>query len=295
MNREVSLPDQRDEASWVEWAGKSPMSAPELVVRRFELRSRGDRVSGRLLLPRQRHAPCPLILLQHGLGGSSDAPYLDTAGVPWVRRGVALACMDLPLHGARSEQKLADQIAAGAGGPPQGEPLGVDFARQALLDLASTLDAVSALEDIDEKRVAFAGFSLGAMLGAAFCALDPRPCAAALALCGAGMLPEAADPIRFVARISPRPLLMVNARSDEVISRAASEALYAAAEQPKRRLWFEGSHQTLPAAAMKAMWTFLAEALGVQSSSLTPGRREANLSGARGGIVECLGSEPPNL
>lgn len=267
MRREIGLPQQRGKASWVEWAGTPPASAPELVVRHFEISSRGDRVSGRLLLPGQRPGACPLILLQHGLGGSSDVLYLDAAGLPWVRRGVALACMDLPLHGARAEKKLAEKIGAGPQGSPRDTPLGVDFAQQALLDLACTLDALSELKEIDAARVAFAGFSLGAMLGAIFCALDPRPRAAALALCGAGMLPEAADPLHFVAQIAPRPLLMVNARGDEVISRSASETLYAAARDPKRQLWFDGSHQNLPGAAMKAMWAFLAEALEVLPAS----------------------------
>ena len=266
MQREISLPDRLGPVSWVQWTGAPPPSAPELRVQRFEISSRGDRVSGRLLLPDPPRTPCPLILLQHGLGGSSDAPYLDAAGLPWVRRGVGLACIDLPLHGARADQKLVNEIATGAVGPSRASPLGVDFVRQALLDLACTLDALSALEEIDAGRVAFAGFSLGAMLGAVFCALDPRPRAAALALCGAGMLPEAADPLHFVARIAPRPLLMVNAHSDEVIPRSASQALYAAARVPKRQLWFEGSHQTLPGAAMKAMWSFLAEALEVRAA-----------------------------
>jgi len=175
--------------------------------------------------------------------------------------------MDLPLHGARADPKLAIQVATVAGTPPQAGPLGIDFVRQALSDLACTLDALSEQRSIDAARITFAGFSLGAMLGTIFCALDPRPRAAALALCGAGMLPGPADPLHFVARIGPRPLLMVNARSDEVIPRSATEQLYAAAQEPKQQLWFEGSHQALPGAAMKAMWSFLAKALQIQPAT----------------------------
>ena len=131
MPPEVSLPDRREATSWVQWPGTPPPGAPELCVQRFEISSRGDRISGRLLLPDAQPGPCPLILLQHGLGGSSDAPYLDAAGVPWVRRGAALACMDLPLHGARADPKLAIQVATVAGTPPQAGPLGIDFVRQA--------------------------------------------------------------------------------------------------------------------------------------------------------------------
>jgi hypothetical protein len=49
----------------------------------------------------------------------------------------------------------------------------------------------------------------------------------------------------------------VNATRDQHIPRDASEALFAAAGEPKRIEWFEGTHGQLPGVALKAMWQFL--------------------------------------
>jgi len=49
-------------------------------------------------------------------------------------------------------------------------------------------------------------------------------------------------PERWVARIAPRPFMMVNATEDERLPRPAIEALYAAAAQPKQIVWLPGKH-----------------------------------------------------
>jgi dienelactone hydrolase len=227
---------------------------------RFEFSSRGDRVPGRVILPPEGGARPPLILLQHGAGGSKESEYLDVAAAPWVARGAALATIDFPLHGERANPKLARFLASGARAPGD-DALRVEFARQAVGDLRRALDALEALDVLDAARVAYAGFSLGALVGALFCALDPRPRAAALALGGGGFGPPAIDPARFVVRIAPRPVLFVNARDDETVPRAVAEALHAAAGEPKQVAWFDGGHRTLPGVALKAMWQFLARQL----------------------------------
>jgi dienelactone hydrolase len=243
-----------------------PESYPELRAERFEYSSRGDRVRGRLLLPPGGGRPHPLVLLQHGAGGSADSTYLDGTGGPWARRGLAVASIDFPLHGARADQKLAERLgslieATRNGDPPDG--LLVEFARQAVIDLERALDALSGFDEIDEERLAFAGFSLGAMLGAAFCALDPRPRAAVFALGGGGFGTRALDPTSYVGRIAPRPVLFVNASGDATVPRDAAEAFFAGANEPKQQLWFDASHDALPGVALKAMWQFLAEHLQI--------------------------------
>lgn len=50
------------------------------------------------------------------------------------------------------------------------------------------------------------------------------------------------DPVRWVPRISPRPFVMVNASGDERLPRAAIEALYASAREPKELIWMTGLH-----------------------------------------------------
>lgn len=50
------------------------------------------------------------------------------------------------------------------------------------------------------------------------------------------------EPGRHVARIAPRPLLLVNGNRDEFVSVHAAEALWAAAGEPKHRIWLDSRH-----------------------------------------------------
>lgn len=233
---------------------------PEARGQRLEFTSRGDRVPARLLLPPSGSGPFPVVLLQHGAGGSKEAEYLDVACAPWLRAGAAIASIDFPLHGERAESKLGELLRAPGGGR---QDLVVGFVRQAVHDLKRSVDVVERLPALDADRLAYAGFSLGTMLGAVFCAHDPRPRSAALAIGGGGFGPPEVDPTRHVGRIAPRPVLFVNTLGDRTFSRAAAEALHAAANEPKQVAWFEGTHTELPGVALKSMWTFLAASLGL--------------------------------
>jgi len=249
-------------------AAPAPDHAPSLRARRFEYSSRGDRVPGLLLLPSDGSGPFPLVLLQHGAGGSKHAPYLDAARLPWVQRGVAVASIDFPLHGERASAKLSEQLlgvtaASVRAAHADTMALWSEFSRQSVADLRRALDALAALPELDAGRVAYAGFSLGAILGALYCPTDARLRAAALALGGAGIGPPDFDPAARIGDFAPRPLLFVNATRDERIPRAAAEALHAAARDPKEIAWFECGHNDLPGAGLKRMWSFLANHLGV--------------------------------
>lgn len=238
------------------------------IARRFEYTSRGDRVPGVLLLPERAPGPLPLVLLQHGAGGSKDSEYLDPIRRPWARRGVAVASIDFPLHGERVSAKLSEQLLATFAAPasqrsPNALALCEEFARQAATDLARALDALCERPEIDASRLAYAAFSMGAMLGSLFIPYEPRVRAAALAVGGAGIGPESIDPAAHIGGFAPRPLLFVNTTRDEHIPRAAAEALHAAAREPKQVLWFDAGHSDLPGRALEAMWSFLAESLAI--------------------------------
>ncbi len=237
---------------------------PDLRRQVFEYSSRGDRVPGRLLLPPGAEGPFPLVLLQHGAGGSKEAPYLTAAAGPWVRAGAAVASIDFPLHGERASDKLGADLLRGPRGPAAANPtVRLGLVQQAVSDLRRALDALEDHPQVDPRRVAYAGFSMGAILGALFCGTDERPRAAALALGGGGFGPPEADPLQVIGRFAPRPLLFVNAERDEVIPRSAAEALHAAAGEPKEIVWFDTTHAGLRGVALKAMWSFLRPQLGL--------------------------------
>jgi fermentation-respiration switch protein FrsA (DUF1100 family) len=249
----------------------APQRDPDLRQLCFEYTSRGDRVPGRVLLPPAGKGPFPLVVLQHGARGSKEAPYMLPVGGPWARAGAAVLSIDFPLHGERASAKMGALLRGALGlevdAGESGRRVLAEFFQQAVIDLRRALDAAQDLPMLDTGRVAYAGLSLGSMVGATFCALDSRPCAVALALGGGGFDDSGLDPIAQVGRISPRPLLFVNARNDETVPRARAEALHAAAGEPKQVLWFDAGHGDLPGQALKAIWTFLRRHLGLATSA----------------------------
>jgi dienelactone hydrolase len=254
-------PDPYEPISLFRREAESPAGWTAVQQMDFELSSSGDRVPGRLLLPADRRPPLPLILAQHGAGGAKDADYMDTACLPWVRGGAAVASIDFPLHGDRASAKLSERILrlfeVRSDLSSFDAELWIGFVRQGVIDLRRTLAALAGLPEIDAGRIAYAGFSLGTIVGAPFCAEEPRVKAAVLAIGGGGVGPVASDPVGHIPRFAPRPVLFVNAARDETIPRESAEALHQAARSPKEVLWFDCTHSELPGAALKAMWRFL--------------------------------------
>lgn len=243
-------------------------SAPEMRggLREFRLEytSRGDRVPARLLLPAQPPSPGErriLILSPRGAGSAACRARLDQACSAWVRDGAALLHVDLPLHGERSSAKLSERVAAGLqpgdGATALARSLWLDFVRQAVADLRRGLDAAATHPEVDGRRSAFAGFGLGAWVGALLCALEPRISTAALAGGGAGLGPPEVDPAAFAGAIAPRPVLFANALRDEPQPRESAEALHDAAGDPKEVRWLDCSREDLPNAAGELMGAFL--------------------------------------
>ena len=215
MDRDLHLAGDREPLElWMRpaaIAARAPLRPHEI-----EFSSRGDRVTGLLILPAPAAKPAPLGVAQHALG-SSATELVGLLGTGWVEAGAALAALDFPLHGARSDQKLLRMLHEGAPGPHR-RALAGEFAQQALVDLQRALDALEAQPAIDATRIGFVGFGLGAQIGSALCALDPRPAAAALAPRGSATLASGPDPEAYRARIAPRPLLFV----EEPPARAAA-------------------------------------------------------------------------
>ena len=242
------------------WAG--------LRADRFEIVSRGDFVAGILYRPpAPSTAAAPLVILQHGLGGSKESPYLECAA-RWVREGFAVASIDLPLHGARSSPKLSARLVAGMERigrdeelDPETAALVEEFARQSTSDLVRTIDALASLDEIDAERIGFVGFSLGSMVGTYLLAHDTRPSVAVFALAGGGHGPADLDPARYIARAGERPMLFVSAKGDERVSNESSRALFEAAVGPKEFIEVAGDHGSLPGEALAKIQSFLKQGL----------------------------------
>lgn len=133
------------------------------------------------------------------------------------------------------------------------------------------LDYLMKRPDVDTTRVEALGVSLGAPFMCIAGALDPRfsrvwalhgsggsytpleanmkrtihfgPLrAVAAAISNVIIAGPRLDPIRWAPRIAPRPFIMVNAKDDERLPRAAVDALFASAREPKELVWMSGQH-----------------------------------------------------
>jgi dienelactone hydrolase len=273
MSRPSPLdPDPGEPLALQTHARAAPGAYADLPCFAIEYSSRGDRVPGQIVLPDLpgASAPHPVVLLAHGLTSSRNGDGMDAVAARWVREGAAVAAIDFALHGERTSPKTSERLfesapAALANGfdDRASEILWQEFARQSVLDLRRLVDVLEAFDGVDAKRLVYVGFSLGGILGAALCGVDPRPRGAALAIAGAGAPGGPLDPTAHVGNIAPRPLLFVNASRDETIARPHTERLYEAAGEPKQIEWFDAGHRDLPGAAMKRIWSFARPLLGL--------------------------------
>ncbi len=212
----------------------------------------------------RRPAPAPgdtarrilfLLLGGHERGRGAAALIDDT-------RGTIVASFDYPFDG--------DHRAKGPAVVAQ-----VPSIRRALYDsppaVTLALDYLLGRRDVNSARVELVGASFGASFATIAAARDPRVTrlwiahggGKPLAMINAGLKREipfaplrwpvaglatllASGPRfaaeRWVGRVSPRPVVMLNALEDERIPRASVEALWNAARKPKSQVWLPGPH-----------------------------------------------------
>ncbi|MEW6511700.1 MAG: hypothetical protein AB1428_12165 [Bacteroidota bacterium] len=144
--------------------------------------------------------------------------------------------------------------------------------RQALLDMVPAAmlvtDYLWTRADVDTTKIVLLGYSFGAPFVPCIIANDRRAAVAAIVYGGgdlrsmiqhnvaryegpaaswfvgalSGLLLGPMEPMRFIGRISPTPLIMINGTEDEQIPRRNVELLYHAAGEPKRIRWLESRH-----------------------------------------------------
>jgi fermentation-respiration switch protein FrsA (DUF1100 family) len=222
------------------------------------LESNDDRLPGVLLLPAAQPAPAALLL--HGFMLDKER-MADHVGTELLARGIASLAIDLPLHGERLGAISALSIHTPFEAVRQW--------RAALDQSALALRYLSQRADLDSRRLSLVGYSLGAFLGLKVATREPS--VRAVLLAAAGDLPDyipfatiarsMADPLRLVARLGGRPLLMVHGRRDHTITPAQAERLFQAAREPKEIRWWDSGH-VLPPAAIADAAAWLAAQMG---------------------------------
>ena len=174
----------------------------------------------------------------------------------------------------------------------------------AILDMIPSvmlaLDYLERRGDVDMSKVVMMGYSFGAPFVPIIMVNDARPAVAAIVYGGgdmeslirhnvgryegpfvanmvgmlSGVLLRPLEPLRYVGKISPRPVLMINGADDEQVPRANAEILYESAGQPKKIVWLESKHVNPRniALTMTIIQTLRGElmALGILKSGLPP-------------------------
>lgn len=114
-------------------------------------------------------------------------------------------------------------------------------------DIGRTIDYLETRSDFDASRIAYYGFSGGALFAPVFTAVEPR--LAVSVLIGGGLIPArlhpAIDPVHFAPR-SRTPTLMINGREDFLVPHEISQRpffdMLGAPDKMKRHARLAGGH-----------------------------------------------------
>jgi len=215
---------------------------------------RGFTVNCGILVPRGEPRRFPAIIL---LGGKATGKYaIDYAlEIP----DVILIAVDYPYE-PRDSYTIPQFVRD------------IPAIRTALIDMMPSVmlvtDYLWQRADVDTTLVVLLGYSFGAPFVPCLMANDHRPAVAAIVYGGGdlrsliahnvnryegkalsdfvgilgGILLHPVEPLRYVDRISPAPLVMINGANDEQIPRKNTELLFRAAREPKKQIWLESKH-----------------------------------------------------
>lgn len=244
------------------WDPKNP--PPAGAVRTYALTFAGGggaTVPADLSLPGNAPGKRPAILLLHGLGGNRKQ--LALLATLLNGKGYVTLAIDAAGHGDRPKigGKALDAIAL-----EDMRTLGA----QTVVDLRRATDYLASRPDVDPRRIGFLGASLGGILGARFVSDEPRVAAAVFWAAGGnwGKLLTTSqialaksfrergatdadqiqrvladiDPALTLGRAAGRPLFFLHGDKDDIVPIPCNDALFAAAKDPKERVFLPGGH-----------------------------------------------------
>jgi PST family polysaccharide transporter len=226
----------------------------------------GTRVQALLAVPADSGGSYPCLLYQGGLSTKKEQvdflyPAAEALGIGLFTIDVRAGGNDVTDDEDTIKRTLRDPRAIAAA------------LRNTTIDLRRGLDVLAQREECDPNRTGYLGVSEGGLIGSLLAGTDERIRATVLMVTGGDwrtilgkqsiILPgierdPAAlqralrilapyDPARWVGRISPRPILLMNGDRDPFTSDASAEALRRAARQPKREVTYRGGHDPFDA------------------------------------------------
>jgi dienelactone hydrolase len=209
----------------------------------------------------------PALIFLHGGGAQGkDSPLYINLSEVFARAGWVVLALDMKYFGERSTDLLTTFTEKEKHDRLYNNPsLFLDWVIQTVKDVQRSFDFLVDQMGIDSNCIGLVGFSRGATIAAIVAGIEHRLAADVLLFGGhfdaleTGHLP-AACPANYIGRISPRPLLMINATQDTDFIRETSVLpLYKLAKSPKKIIWVEGGHGLLTDEARSQMLQWLRE------------------------------------
>jgi dienelactone hydrolase len=215
-----------------------------VAERRFEFDAGHGPVPGLLWTPSSGAGPWPAVLIGHGRGGSKSTSYGGALARRLAReQSWAAVALDAPHHGDRRDP-----------GDDPAQPPPKPDAAQARQEWQACIDALAGQGVIDTGALGYWGISMGAALGIALLAAEPRVRCAAIGL----MHNRYYDQILADAARIRCPVLFLVQWDDERVPRAeAFDVFDHVASQDKRLHAHPGGHGEMPQEAITASERFL--------------------------------------
>ncbi len=222
----------------------------------------GRRLPGLYMIPKNAKPPYPALVFGHGFLGSKNSLKENLGQL--AANGMAAVATDMWYHG---ERKVEGKKMYGRDLYSMREGLALSA-----VDLRRGIDFLESRDEIDRSRITFAGGSMGGILGALAAGMDQRFKAPVLAVGGgdwkylienslvaqvelkvtysegkkmardAGRILAPADPLNTAHLISPRPLLMINAKHDVLVNPYSNKKMFVRAGEPKKIIWLDAGH-----------------------------------------------------
>jgi Acetyl xylan esterase (AXE1) len=141
------------------------------VVERVAFESEpGERVVAVVMRPEVAAGRLPAVIVQHWLGGSKDAPMLQSLLWMFATRGYLAIGIDGRYRGERANGRTLQDAMIEALRTGKGHPWLIDT----VYDLLRTVDYLETRDDVDRERIGMTGLSEGGLETWMVAAADPR-------------------------------------------------------------------------------------------------------------------------